>query len=183
LSAQAIVDERYCSETDTTLTVWNKSLVFTGEGFTVFDSNGNLLFRLDTYDYLILMDAQGKPLLTLFSKVKRKCRSREIMLGKDVFSLCIECSFDQAFIMGIIIILNQIGIDIPLVRNLVEEFRGSEAATTLRPQGGGCGGGLWLGRLSSLPSFICIIQLWRHFPLGLPDITLFSSGESIKHNC
>ncbi|KAH9292791.1 hypothetical protein KI387_042023, partial [Taxus chinensis] len=116
LSAQAIVDERYCSETDTTLTVWNKSLVFTGEGFTVFVSNGNLLFRLDTYDYLILVDAQGKPLLTLFSKglMKRKCRSREIMLGKDVFSLCIECSFDQAFIMGIIIILNQIDIDIPL---------------------------------------------------------------------
>ncbi|KAH9288594.1 hypothetical protein KI387_032711, partial [Taxus chinensis] len=67
-SVQAIVDERYCSEMATTLTVWNKSLVFGGEGFTIFDSNGNLLFRVDTYDDLLFMDAQGKSLLTLCRK-------------------------------------------------------------------------------------------------------------------
>ncbi|KAH9289871.1 hypothetical protein KI387_033988, partial [Taxus chinensis] len=191
LSVKAIVDERYCSETATTLTVWNKSLVFAGEGFTVFDSNGNLLFRVDTFDDLLLMDAQGKPLLTLCRKlpslhqrwegflgdkadgqkplftvrkssilptkncvqvfmncgffwkpcadyeiegsfsqrccsiyanapripaaqVKRKCGAAGIMLGKDVFSLCIERGFDQAFIMGLIIVLNQIDTNLPL---------------------------------------------------------------------
>ncbi|KAH9289858.1 hypothetical protein KI387_033975, partial [Taxus chinensis] len=68
LSLQVIVDQQFCCKTATTLTVWNKSLLFAAEGFTVFDSNGNLLFRVDTDDSLLLMDALGKPLLTLRRK-------------------------------------------------------------------------------------------------------------------
>ncbi|KAK8496184.1 hypothetical protein V6N13_052109 [Hibiscus sabdariffa] len=58
------------------LTVWKKSLLFNCNGFTVFDSKGGLVFRVDNYmqgnkGEILLMDADGNPLLT----VRRKKRS------------------------------------------------------------------------------------------------------------
>ncbi|KAG1338914.1 protein LURP-one-related 8 [Cocos nucifera] len=55
------------------LTVWRKSLLFNGNGFTVFDAKGNLVFRVDNYasgnkGEIVLMDAAGKPLLTIRRK-------------------------------------------------------------------------------------------------------------------
>lgn len=56
------------------LTVWKKSLLFNCSGFTVFDGKGNLVFRVDNYvagdkGEVVLMDASGKPLLTIRRKV------------------------------------------------------------------------------------------------------------------
>lgn len=57
------------------LTVWRKSLLFGCSGFTVFDGQGNLAFRVDVYGgdaapgALVLMDSSGTPLLTLRRKV------------------------------------------------------------------------------------------------------------------
>ena len=56
-------------------TVWKKSLLFNCDGFTVFDSNGNLVFRVDNYvpggnGEIILMDASGRALLTIRRKVR-----------------------------------------------------------------------------------------------------------------
>ncbi|KAI3994054.1 hypothetical protein MKX01_012311 [Papaver californicum] len=55
------------------LTVWKKSLLFNCNGFTVFDTNGNLVFRVDNYragnkTEIVLMDASGKSLLTIRRK-------------------------------------------------------------------------------------------------------------------
>ncbi|KAK9291228.1 hypothetical protein L1049_009416 [Liquidambar formosana] len=55
------------------LTVWQKSLLFNCNGFTVFDAKGNLVFRVDNYvagnrGEILLMDAAGKPLLTIRRK-------------------------------------------------------------------------------------------------------------------
>ncbi|KAA8517600.1 hypothetical protein F0562_015074 [Nyssa sinensis] len=55
------------------LTVWNKSLLFNCDGFTVFDAKGNLVFRVDNYCVgskaeIVLMDASGKSLLTIRRK-------------------------------------------------------------------------------------------------------------------
>lgn len=55
------------------LTVWKKSLLFNCNGFTVFDGKGNLVFRVDNYmeghkGEILLMDAAGKPLLTIRRK-------------------------------------------------------------------------------------------------------------------
>ncbi|MQL72899.1 hypothetical protein Taro_005230, partial [Colocasia esculenta] len=55
------------------LTVWRKSLLFNCDGFTVFDAKGNLVFRVDNYaagnrGEVVLMDAAGKPLLTIRRK-------------------------------------------------------------------------------------------------------------------
>ncbi|CAH2074693.1 unnamed protein product [Thlaspi arvense] len=56
------------------LTVWKKSLMFSCNGFAVFDSNGDLVFRVDNYMHgnrgqILLMDASGKPLLTIRRKM------------------------------------------------------------------------------------------------------------------
>ncbi|KAM3321639.1 protein LURP-one-related 17 [Capsicum chacoense] len=51
------------------LTVWRKSLIFSCKGFTVIGADGNLVYRVDNYsgrrDQTILMDASGKPILTI----------------------------------------------------------------------------------------------------------------------
>ncbi|GAB4830784.1 hypothetical protein Ancab_004817 [Ancistrocladus abbreviatus] len=55
------------------LTVWKKSLLLNCKGFTVYDGKGNLVFRVDNYvaaskAEIVLMDAAGKPLLTIRRK-------------------------------------------------------------------------------------------------------------------
>ncbi|KAL8224776.1 hypothetical protein R6Q57_017333 [Mikania cordata] len=55
------------------LTVWKKSLLLNCDGFTVFDSKGNLVFRVDNYAAsnkaeIVLMDAAGRSLLTIRRK-------------------------------------------------------------------------------------------------------------------
>ncbi|XP_074556679.1 protein LURP-one-related 8-like [Curcuma longa] len=62
------------------LTVWRKSLLFSCSGFTVFDEEGNLVFRVDNYGSgrageVVLMDADGKPLLTV--------RRKKLSLGEN----------------------------------------------------------------------------------------------------
>ncbi|KAK7406085.1 hypothetical protein VNO78_07702 [Psophocarpus tetragonolobus] len=61
----------------TSLTVWRKSLVMSCKGFTVIDSDGNLVYRVDNYigrpNEVTLMDASGKSILTM-------CRRRKLGL-------------------------------------------------------------------------------------------------------
>ena len=59
------------------LTVWRRSLLFNGKGFTVFDCKGNLVYRVETYGggsprEVVLMDADGHGLLTIRHKVLLK---------------------------------------------------------------------------------------------------------------
>jgi len=71
-------------EEPVTLTVWRKSLLFNGRGFTVFDARGDLVYRVDSYASdsraeVVLMDAAGCPVLTL-----RRCRKLiGLGLGSD----------------------------------------------------------------------------------------------------
>ncbi|XP_061373771.1 protein LURP-one-related 4 [Gastrolobium bilobum] len=53
-----------------TYTLWMKSLVFHSNGCTVYDSNGEIVYRVDNYDRkgrreVNLMDLQGKVLCTI----------------------------------------------------------------------------------------------------------------------
>ncbi|KAJ0262297.1 Protein LURP-one-related 8 [Hirschfeldia incana] len=67
-------EESLCdSKAAVVLTVWKKSLLFNCDGFTVYNSNGNLVFRVDNYmnsprDNIVLMDASGLPLLSIRRK-------------------------------------------------------------------------------------------------------------------
>ncbi|KAL3499292.1 hypothetical protein ACH5RR_038385 [Cinchona calisaya] len=70
-------DSNNAAEECKTLTVWRKSLLFSCEGFTVFGSDGSLVYRVDNYtgrgrrpDQLILMDGSGMPVLTMFRRKK-----------------------------------------------------------------------------------------------------------------
>eukprot|EP00253_Pinus_taeda_P008968 PITA_08968 len=95
-------DNKYRSPV--TFTVWKKSLLFNGEGFTVFDSSGNLVFRVDNYASnvereLFLMDAVGNVLLTLhrdkrlsLSQRWEAFRGDGVGCGKPEFSVIIKSS-------------------------------------------------------------------------------------------
>ncbi|KAI7751909.1 hypothetical protein M8C21_002636 [Ambrosia artemisiifolia] len=70
-----------CSSVDggeaSSLTVWRKSLFIGCSGFTVINSVGDLVYRVDNYgsrrrQELVLMDASGKPILTVSRSKKLK---------------------------------------------------------------------------------------------------------------
>ncbi|XP_052107754.1 protein LURP-one-related 12 [Arachis duranensis] len=188
--SDVVLKEDTDTETETQLTVLKTSLFFAGDGFTVYDCKGQLVFRVDSYgpdardrDELVLMDANGRCLLTVRRKrpslhqrwegfkgerregdkpifsVKRSsiigrssvtvevydnpgedyhiegCFSHRsctvfnaskepvaeirrkvdpttsVMLGKEVFSLCVKPPFDSAFAMAFVLVLDQINGD------------------------------------------------------------------------
>ncbi|KAK6248370.1 hypothetical protein QUC31_019935 [Theobroma cacao] len=192
MARAVLVDDRFCFEEETHLTVHKTSVFFPGDGFVVYNPKGELIFRFDSYygpdsqakDELVLMDATSKCLLTLIRKkpslhqrwegllgekmenenpifcvrrssiigrssvvvgvygdpgeeyqtegsfpqrcctiystclersskeptaeIKRKVDpSTDLLLGKDVFLLCLRPRFDSAFAMGLVLILDQ----------------------------------------------------------------------------
>lgn len=61
------------NETET-FTIWMKSLVINGNGYTVYDSRGKVIYRIDNYDTkcsneVYLMDLRGKVISTILRKV------------------------------------------------------------------------------------------------------------------
>ncbi|KAA8522388.1 hypothetical protein F0562_013251 [Nyssa sinensis] len=64
----------YMTSTRETFTIWMKSLVFHGNGCTVFDSNGEIVYRIDNYgrkcsgSEVYLMDLRGKVLFSIQPK-------------------------------------------------------------------------------------------------------------------
>lgn len=56
----------------TVLTVWRKSLILSCNGFTVINSEGELVYRVDNYNgpltEIILMDGLGNSILTLLRR-------------------------------------------------------------------------------------------------------------------
>lgn len=71
-----IVEDTFVYTEEKHLTVMKTSLFFAGDGYTVYDCKGELVFRVDSYgpdarekDEIVLMDAQGKCLLTVRRKV------------------------------------------------------------------------------------------------------------------
>lgn len=72
----AIVEEGFVCSEETHLTVLKTCLFFAGDGFTAYDSNGTIVFRVDSYASdlndsaeVVLMDAAGRCILTVRRKV------------------------------------------------------------------------------------------------------------------
>ncbi|KAK6145044.1 hypothetical protein DH2020_021864 [Rehmannia glutinosa] len=70
------------------LTVWKKSLLFNCDGFTVFDSRGNLVYRVDNYmsgnnGEIFLMDASGTSLLTIRRRKKLSLGDRWLVFDGE----------------------------------------------------------------------------------------------------
>jgi uncharacterized protein (AIM24 family) len=73
-----VQDGNYVFKEEIQYTVLKTSLFFSGDGFTVYDCRGQLVFRVDSYgpdsrnlDELVLMDPDGRCLLTVRRKVRR----------------------------------------------------------------------------------------------------------------
>eukprot|EP00253_Pinus_taeda_P002685 PITA_02685 len=67
------IEDKQPRVSPTSLTVWKKSLFYSCNGFTVFNSSGKLVFRVDSYpsypkNEVVLMDAAGMALLTMRRK-------------------------------------------------------------------------------------------------------------------
>ncbi|PRQ51736.1 putative tubby-like domain-containing protein [Rosa chinensis] len=63
----------YFTSKQETFTIWMKSLILNGHGCTVFDSNGQIVYRVDNYDSrgrakVHLMDLKGQILFTILRK-------------------------------------------------------------------------------------------------------------------
>ncbi|XP_065867594.1 protein LURP-one-related 11-like [Euphorbia lathyris] len=72
---QALIPSAPCYFTSKqeTFTIWMKSLVLSGKGCTVFDSDGHVVYRVDNYNckdsnQVHLMDFKGHVLFTFFKK-------------------------------------------------------------------------------------------------------------------
>ncbi|XP_076943689.1 protein LURP-one-related 4-like [Bidens hawaiensis] len=62
-----------CSTQRETYTIWMKSLVLNSNGYTVYNSNGEVVFRIDNYDSkcrseVYLMDLRGNIVCTILRK-------------------------------------------------------------------------------------------------------------------
>ncbi|OMP00070.1 hypothetical protein COLO4_12963 [Corchorus olitorius] len=71
MKAGLVVDNEYIYGEEKHLTVLKTSLFFANDGYTVYDCNGQLIFRVDSYGpdprdkgEVVLMDAHGRCLLT-----------------------------------------------------------------------------------------------------------------------
>ncbi|KAJ0843680.1 putative tubby-like protein [Helianthus annuus] len=63
-----------CSTERETYTIWMKSLVLNSNGYTAYDSSGEVVFRIDNYDTkcrseVYLMDLRGNIVCTILRKV------------------------------------------------------------------------------------------------------------------
>ncbi|KAH9775566.1 LURP-one-like protein [Citrus sinensis] len=64
----------YVTSKRESFTIWMKSLVMQGNGCTVFNENGEIVYRIDNYDNrgsneVYLMDLRGRVLFTILRKV------------------------------------------------------------------------------------------------------------------
>ncbi|KAJ0514409.1 putative tubby-like protein [Helianthus annuus] len=95
-----IIEEGFVFEKETHLTVMKTSLFFAGDGFSVYDSHGQIVFRVDSYGpdsrdagELVLMDPNGRCLLTVRRKRPSLHQRWEGFLGdgwegkKPIFSV------------------------------------------------------------------------------------------------
>ena len=66
--------DSYITSKREAFTLWMKSLVIQGNGCTVYNSDGEIVYRIDNYDKkgsseVYLMDLQGKVLFTIVRRV------------------------------------------------------------------------------------------------------------------
>ncbi|XP_021760773.1 protein LURP-one-related 12-like [Chenopodium quinoa] len=69
---EVMLQERYCYGEDREFTIHKTSMFSQGDGFIMYDSKGDIIFRVHSYGPikhpLLLMDHFGKPLFTLLPK-------------------------------------------------------------------------------------------------------------------
>ncbi|KAJ0048591.1 hypothetical protein Pint_15174 [Pistacia integerrima] len=96
-------------------TIWMKSLVMQANGCTVYNENGEIVYRVDNYEKkgsneVYLMDLRGKVLYTILRRghvnAEAGCYTLEalagVVLGEDVLSLVVEPHVDHSLMMALV---------------------------------------------------------------------------------
>ena len=107
MKEEFVVQDGYVSKEEINLTVLKTSRFFAGDGFTVYDSKGQLVFRVDSYgpdtrdkDELVLMDPHGRCLLTVRRKVSTMpslfLSFAPLLLCCRVHSVSLVCESDSS---------------------------------------------------------------------------------------
>ncbi|KAK8930767.1 Protein LURP-one-related 16 [Platanthera zijinensis] len=105
-----IVSKIFCSSSTTVLMIRKRPPVANGGGFVVVDSDQKAVFGVDgcgilgVDNKLIVRDGDGAPLLFISSKVGGK----EMTRGDDFYCVVVQPGFDQAFVVGVIAVLDKI---------------------------------------------------------------------------
>ncbi|CAH2048140.1 unnamed protein product [Thlaspi arvense] len=114
---QAAISSPYMSTERETFTVWMKSLVYQTNGLTVYNSNGEITYRVENYDKssneVHIMDLHGNILFTIRKKiidtngdiiaqVKPKQSSNGITLGEDVLTLEVKPRVDHSLVVTLV---------------------------------------------------------------------------------
>lgn len=121
---EVVVEEVFCNEEEIELTVHKTSMFSHGDGFIVYDSKGDIVFRVDSYtpilkNRLLLMDTFGKPLLTLLPKVIPLLINHICSFINSSFS----CS-DQtvSYLLNCFVVLNSMQLGGYDIRNMTCDF-------------------------------------------------------------
>ncbi|KAG1338099.1 hypothetical protein COCNU_04G004050 [Cocos nucifera] len=111
-----VVGPQFCAQYPVDFTVVEKALHITDGNFAVTDVNGNVAFKVkgkmfSLRDRRVLLDNAGNPILSMQQKMRRQHTLKNAMLGKDMFGVTIYPNIDYAFIIALIVILDEVNDD------------------------------------------------------------------------
>ncbi|XVF26574.1 hypothetical protein REPUB_Repub14bG0029300 [Reevesia pubescens] len=124
MKAGLVVDGDFIYEEEKHFTVLKTSLFSANDGFTVYDCNGQLVFRVDSYDpdprdksEVVLMDADGRCLLTVRKKRPSMHHRWEGFLGERLEGHKPILSVKRSSIIG------RCGMTVEVFNNQGEEYQ------------------------------------------------------------
>ncbi|KAJ3669422.1 hypothetical protein LUZ60_011372 [Juncus effusus] len=113
LGTVRVVDPQFCVPYVVNLTVTKKKLSLSDGDFSVKDVNGNLLMKVQgrifsLRERRVLCDPAGIPIISMQQKMNQNHTLTNIVFGKDEFGLTVYPNVDFAFVVAIIVILDEI---------------------------------------------------------------------------
>ncbi|GER40959.1 hypothetical protein STAS_17661 [Striga asiatica] len=109
-----VVSKVYCSISDEILVVRRRPNVTNGGGFVVADGGQTVVFSVDgcgiigRKNELFVRDGNGNPLLLIRRKIGVEKEVQQVMTSRDLYYVQIKAGIDQAFIFGVIAVLDYI---------------------------------------------------------------------------
>ncbi|KAB1221831.1 Protein LURP-one-related 15 [Morella rubra] len=109
----AVISPQYCVPQPVELSIVRIVLAFGGT-FAVTDANGNIILKVKPVILFfntmrrVIVDAAGNPIVTLKPKMQKKQTAQSFFFGKDNFMVTVSPNVDYAFIVALIVILDEI---------------------------------------------------------------------------
>ncbi|OIT07933.1 hypothetical protein A4A49_10464 [Nicotiana attenuata] len=108
-----VIGSQFCSPQPLQLSIKKKVYFCAGHGYQVKDGYGNFVFTIENLlgffsSKVLVFDAADIPILTLKSKMNKNYTAGSIFLGRDKFMVKVNPNVDYAFIVSLIVILEEI---------------------------------------------------------------------------